>query len=184
LASCRYAPVLNKYHQRGQGFEHYLLLHALFSHLPTVRPFTDSPLHITLDITVGIATIRIMRQCQAPYPPLLISLLILPIATPFATSVCYYPNGHSETSPDYQPCAFYNGETRMCCATNRTNPFGGDASDGLTADRCLENGLCLSNFEDVDGRIRTEYWRDQCTSLDWISGGCLNACIDGTVSYG
>ena len=69
----------------------------------------------------------------------------------------------------------------MCCATNRTNPSGGSLSDGPTADMCLESGLCMNAGKHKDGTAYVDYWRDQCTSSDWASGGCLDVCTSGTV---
>ncbi|KAJ9293795.1 hypothetical protein DTO271G3_7422 [Paecilomyces variotii] len=70
----------------------------------------------------------------------------------------------------------------MCCATNRTNPSGGNANDGYTADICLQNGLCM-NIQ--NGGNTTTYWRVMCTSTDWSTGGkCLDVCADeGTAGY-
>jgi hypothetical protein len=68
----------------------------------------------------------------------------------------------------------------MCCATNRTNPSGGDANEGYTADTCLQNGLCM-NIQ--NGGNVTTYWREMCTSTDWSTGGkCLDVCADEAVS--
>jgi hypothetical protein len=111
-------------------------------------------------------------------------LTILPY-TPMATAVlpCYYPNGYSPPSDDieYVPCDYSNSGTRMCCATNRPNPSGGNFSNGLTADKCLENGLCMNSGYHADGTHWTNYWRDMCTSNDWSAGGCLDVCTDEKV---
>ena len=107
-------------------------------------------------------------------------LYLLPAVNSF---VCYYPNGHSEQSLVYQPCPNTNGGTGMCCATNRTNPSGGSLSAGLTADMCLENGLCINTHTNDDGTVSSDYWRDQCTVSDWSSGRCLDVCTSGTVCH-
>lgn len=44
----------------------------------------------------------------------------------------------------------------MCCATNRTNPFAGNSSNGDTADACLPNGLCINVAE---RSIQMGLWR-------------------------
>lgn len=124
-----------------------------------------------------------MRPLQQPNS-LFVTLILLSL-TNLATSVCYYPNGYSATSEVYKPCVSYSGTTSMCCATNRTNPSGGNLKDGFTADECLENGICLNKAESTDqsGNTvkHTTYWRDQCTTTDWASGGCLNVCTQETV---
>ncbi|KAJ5477430.1 hypothetical protein N7539_007574 [Penicillium diatomitis] len=101
---------------------------------------------------------------------------------PLIVAQCYYPNGTLETDESYQPCPGFDGKARMCCATNRKNPFGGAEANGFTANKCLPNGLC------VDGSTRTDpsgqviliqnYWRDMCTSQDWTQEGCLNVCTN------
>ncbi|KAF3394677.1 hypothetical protein F1880_005098 [Penicillium rolfsii] len=73
----------------------------------------------------------------------------------------------------------------MCCATNRTNPFGGADTNGWTANKCLPNGLCLDGATTIgqhgEAVLRQQYWRDLCTSQNWDDGGCLSAC---TVNVG
>lgn len=100
-----------------------------------------------------------------------------------ATSVCYFPNEHStEFDSVYQPCSFSNDGVSMCCALSRDNPPGGNSSDGLTRDTCLQNGLCMNSQNAGDA---TTYWRDLCTSTDWSDKGkCLNVCVDIDVSPG
>jgi hypothetical protein len=110
-------------------------------------------------------------------------ILIFYLLTAVNSFVCYYPDGHSEQSLVYQPCPGSNGGTGMCCATNRTNPSGGHLSAGLTADMCLENGLCMNTHTTDDGSVSTDYWRDQCTVSDWSSGRCLDVCSNGMVCH-
>lgn len=102
-----------------------------------------------------------------------------------AASACYYSNGVIAQSPTYQPCNSIGGTTTMCCASNRTNPLGGDGVNGQTADQCLPNGLCLNvvKWRDNDGewRTNTSYWRNECTSSNWMDSGCLDICTSITV---
>ncbi|KAJ5708863.1 hypothetical protein N7493_010197 [Penicillium malachiteum] len=94
---------------------------------------------------------------------------------------CYLPDGFSETSPEYQPCNEYsNGGTHMCCATNRPNPSGGNQTLGYTADICLQNGLCMNQGFHANGVNWTTFWRESCTSSDWSTGDCLDACAADT----
>ncbi|OKL58595.1 hypothetical protein UA08_06286 [Talaromyces atroroseus] len=103
---------------------------------------------------------------------------------PLAMAVCYYPNGYSESSAEYQPCYNDTGRTSMCCGFNRTNPSGGSRSDGATADICLPNGLCENDWTTTDDNgtttMNTAYFRDQCTVSDWTDAGCLNVCTSQT----
>lgn len=109
--------------------------------------------------------------------------ILLPSA---AYGVCYYPNGESVSDPAYQPCVSYAGSTSMCCATNRTNPSGGNLANGNTVDICLENGLCEDDYSYTDDNGTTikvtQYYRDFCTSTDWTTNdACLNVCTAETV---
>lgn len=112
-----------------------------------------------------------------PYLPLILIILF----TPPVFSECYFPNGTLFTDPAYQPCPGFDGIASMCCAINRTNPFGGADTNGWTANKCLPNGLCLDGFTTIDQHGETtlvqQYWRDLCTSQNWDDGGCLKACI-------
>lgn len=98
------------------------------------------------------------------------------------TAVCYDPSGDSVSDPSFQPCG-----NSMCCATNRTNPPGGNYDHGFTADQCLENGLCENkiqvNYEDGDTGLVTLYYREYCTSSNWTNnaGGRLDVCTEQTV---
>ncbi|EED22200.1 hypothetical protein TSTA_094460 [Talaromyces stipitatus ATCC 10500] len=99
-------------------------------------------------------------------------------------AVCYRLNGDSVSDPIFQPCG-NPGTTSMCCATNRTNPSGGNYDNGYTADVCLENGICQNKifvtYEDGDTTLVTLYYRDYCTSSNWTKdGGCLNVCTEQT----
>ncbi|KAH8690731.1 hypothetical protein BGW36DRAFT_364297 [Talaromyces proteolyticus] len=57
-------------------------------------------------------------------------------------------------------------------------------SDGFTADKCLENGLCENDWKSTDENGTTVmnigYFRDSCTTTDWKNGGCLNICTEQT----
>ncbi|KAJ5578063.1 uncharacterized protein N7459_007027 [Penicillium hispanicum] len=123
-----------------------------------------------------------MRRIYKPNQALaaLLALHGLAASATADSAVCYYPSGHSEQSLVYEPCPASNGGTRMCCGTNRTNPFDGSASNGRTADMCLENGLCMNAHKDSQGTTLIDYWRDSCTSNDWATGGCLDVCTNGT----
>ncbi|KAL2701787.1 hypothetical protein AAEP93_006085 [Penicillium crustosum] len=76
----------------------------------------------------------------------------------------------------------------MCCASNRSNPAGGSSADGLTADECLANGLCMNvlTYRNSAGELgtNTTYWRNQCTISDWTNNGCLNVCTKGSTLSG
>lgn len=74
----------------------------------------------------------------------------------------------------------------MCCATNRTNPSGGNYSEGWTADTCLANGICMNVAAMTDKSGNTNmvatYWREMCTSSNWTVGaGCLTVCTEESV---
>ncbi|KAL4902048.1 hypothetical protein BDW74DRAFT_181206 [Aspergillus multicolor] len=85
-------------------------------------------------------------------PPALLglgfSLLLLPattlITTALGSSHCYFSKGVSTSDSATVACSSTSGESGngMCCALNRDNPYGGAWSDGLTADACIDNGLC------------------------------------------
>ena len=125
-----------------------------------------------------------MRQFREPDCFLIFFFTLLIFAPLGITTVpCYYPDRFSVDPSDLstQPCKYSNGGTYMCCATNRTNPFGGNISVGLTADHCLPNGLCLNSIINSDGSHTLTYWRDTCTASDWSTGGCLNVCLDPKV---
>ncbi|CRG89648.1 hypothetical protein PISL3812_06687 [Talaromyces islandicus] len=109
-----------------------------------------------------------------------LSLRLL-VAAPLAAAVCYYPNGYSEPSTEYEPCNQYSGARSMCCGVNRSNPSGGSRENGSTADTCLRNGLCENRWQDTYDNgttfVNTAYFRDQCTSTNW-EDDCLNICTE------
>lgn len=142
-----------------------------------------SPATHRLLLLNGFRAITMGRLCESNQVlTVLLALHGLAASVTADSAVCYYPSGHSEQSLVYQPCPASNGGTSMCCGTNRTNPYAGPASDGLTADKCLGNGLCMNAHKDSQGTVLTDYWRDSCTSNDWANGGCLDVCTNGTVS--
>ncbi|KAL2826716.1 hypothetical protein BDW59DRAFT_145099 [Aspergillus cavernicola] len=112
-------------------------------------------------------------------------LALLPGLLGMVTALCYYPNGVSDSNPVYGGCVLIDGETSMCCALNRENPYGGLASNGNTADRCMINGLCknvLTMVDDDDEQVSlTTYWRGMCTSSEWPEENCLDICSDGNL---
>lgn len=114
-----------------------------------------------------------------------LSTLLAFIST--AATVCYDPNGDTKSDPIFQPCG-NSGTTSMCCASNRSNPSGGNYANGLTADVCLENGLCENKifvtYDQGETTLVTLYYRDYCTSSNWkTGGGCLNVCTEETVCF-
>ncbi|KAI9932359.1 hypothetical protein AWENTII_010714 [Aspergillus wentii] len=109
----------------------------------------------------------------------LLCLFLAPLVS--AGSVCYSPDGTSESIDEYQQCNKISGTKSMCCATNRKNKSGGDSKDGFTADGCLPNGLC-ENVVSINNTEVTTYWREQCWSPYWQNGDCLNVCTRYTNS--
>lgn len=118
-------------------------------------------------------------------PNLLFLILRILTSTPLVTSLCYYHDGTVASSPIYQPCISIKDTIGMCCASNRSNPAGGSSMNGLTADECLANGLCMNvlTYRNSAGEssTNTTYWRNQCTISDWKNNGCLNVCTKGSV---
>lgn len=123
-----------------------------------------------------------MRSFQKPKTSNLYTLLYILLASiTSVTATCYDPNGDIESDPIFQPCG-----NSMCCATNRTNPSGGNYANGYTADICLENGLCENKIHVTYGdktTLVTLYYRDYCTSSNWTDGGCLDVCTEKTVCF-
>lgn len=92
---------------------------------------------------------------------------------------CYFPDGDSVSNLTYQPCNNIGGVTSMCCALNRTNPSGGNVTDGAPADKYLPNGLCEYVFVSTDNgttTTQTAWIRYCCTDASWNSAGCLKFC--------
>lgn len=114
-----------------------------------------------------------------------LALIGITLFASLSESTCYYPSGVIAGNPIYLPCVMFGETTSMCCATNRTNPAGGDSANGITADQCLPNGLCQNvlKYRNTEGAWSTNvtYWRNQCTSMVWTDDGCLNICTDITV---
>jgi hypothetical protein len=108
------------------------------------------------------------------------NLYILLTLISSVTATCYNADGDSVSDPIFQSCG-----NSMCCGTNRTNPSGGNNDNGLTADICLENGLCENKIHVTYGEdttLVTLYYRDYCTSSNWTDdGGCLDVCTEQTV---
>jgi hypothetical protein len=105
------------------------------------------------------------------------TLLYVPLLTVFlyngaAGAFCYRPDGGQE-SLEYQPCNQVVGTASMCCATNRTNPSGGNLDDGWTVDNCLPNGLC-QNESVLNGQEAVTYWRVGCSVSSWEA-----PCLEG-----
>ncbi|KAF1998117.1 hypothetical protein P154DRAFT_536543 [Amniculicola lignicola CBS 123094] len=105
-------------------------------------------------------------------------LLALCTTSTFAT--CYRPDGEELTDDSYEPCKAIEGvgenATTICCGSNRDTPSGAKNDNGVVADKCLPNGLCLNHFQDGNGVYKKEYSRGFCTESDWNSGKCLNMC--------
>jgi hypothetical protein len=78
--------------------------------------------------------------------PILFPALI-PLVLAQSISQCHFPAGPPLPTSNntffaaMAPCSA-PGLSTICCATNRTNPPGGDASAGETRDECLPNGVC------------------------------------------
>lgn len=120
-------------------------------------------------------------------PNLYTKLYILLTFIPPVICTCYDAYGDIKSDPIFQPCGD-SGTTSMCCATNRTNPPGGNYDNGFTADICLENGLCQNKiwvtYESGDTTLVTLYYRDYCTSSNWKNGrGCLDVCTEQLVCF-
>src|SRR5438876_11776247 len=80
---------------------------------------------------------------------------------PLAEPRCYRPDGKPVPSPgsrEYMPCNQIAGTTSMCCGSNRTNPSGGLAENGGTADIYLPNGLCQNIIN--NGEMEYSYRRN------------------------
>lgn len=118
-------------------------------------------------------------------PIIFIFLFSYIISAPLVSSLCYTPGGKQQATLEYQACPYSNGVASMCCATNRTNPSGGNLSEAYTADSCLSNGLCQNVGEKTDDQGNTTtlvtYWREMCTISNWSVGGCLSICTDSSV---
>lgn len=118
-------------------------------------------------------------------PNLLFLILSILTSTPLVTSLCYYHDGTVASDPIYQPCSTIKDTIGMCCASNHSNPSGGNSANGITADLCLANGLCMNvlTYTNSAGKLgtNTTYWRNQCTISDWKNNGCLNVCTKGSV---
>lgn len=86
---------------------------------------------------------------------------------------CFNPDGSDVTNPEELPCNLVVGKTSMCCATNRTIPYGQGMMVGghKGRDRCLSNGLCQFGYMDQDGSSQVAYFRDGCNNQRW--DGCL-----------
>ncbi|KAF2645411.1 hypothetical protein P280DRAFT_545387 [Massarina eburnea CBS 473.64] len=95
------------------------------------------------------------------------------------TSATCYDHNNNPQGPDFQPCSNIAGVVSMCCATNRTNPAGGLLSKGMTADRCLSNGLCQNeSFNATSGIRYFDYWRNGCTASPVDKTKCLaDICV-------
>ena len=97
---------------------------------------------------------------------------------------CRHPNGNIQTDAYHAPCSEKLGNplNTMCCATERPNPSGGFSADGLSADLCLPNGLCLQSWTpDENSTARFEYYREECTVEGWKNGSCLSVCLSNSV---
>jgi hypothetical protein len=111
-------------------------------------------------------------------------LIAFILSTAVQADNCYFANGTAlpENYNGVVPCL--NGPVRtICCALNRTNPFGGDFSDGETRDVCLDNGLCM-NSHITEGKNETSYWLNFCTNSDITSPDCLDVCRETRNSQG
>lgn len=88
---------------------------------------------------------------------------------------CYLPNGQPQAlGGALVPCQIDPVRT-ICCATNRTNPAGGNLKNGQTADECLMNGLCQNRLT-YNGNNETHFYINTCTNKDLLSGQCLSFC--------
>lgn len=98
---------------------------------------------------------------------------------------CRHPNGNIQTDAYHTSCSEVLGNplNTMCCAIDRPNPSGGYSADGLAADICLPNGLCLQKWTpDENSTTRIEYYREECQVEGWKNGSCLSVCLSNSVS--
>lgn len=127
---------------------------------------------------VSLIAIGMVSKTPLMILPFLFSLIIeIVLFAVKCSATCYGLDGNI-MSPDYQPCTNIDGAISTCCATNRTNHFGGSTFEGLTADKCLSNGLCQNVAVFSPSVIYTEYWRDGCTTTPVDPEHCLKVCID------
>ncbi|KAF1949574.1 hypothetical protein CC80DRAFT_598750 [Byssothecium circinans] len=110
--------------------------------------------------------------------PLVLALLASP---QFVSPFCFHPNATQNTDTTHAPCSNSSSDPLrfVCCAIARPNPFGGDFARGLTADRCLPNGLC-QNSALVKGTNITTYFQEECTERYWNNANCPSFCINGS----
>jgi hypothetical protein len=122
-----------------------------------------------------------MRRTPTRTSPWLVYALQL-LTPQLVQAACYHPNGIQNTQPHHAPCSndALNPLSTICCATERPNPAGGLIEDGFTNDICLENGICMNQYQKnrTDPKIYSEYFREECTVQNWQSGKCLTVCVD------
>ncbi|KAF2273604.1 uncharacterized protein EI97DRAFT_155028 [Westerdykella ornata] len=106
---------------------------------------------------------------------LLLSLLLARTRDVLVSADCYFPNGTAFNNPDHRKCP----NSAVCCALGRSNPPGGDVSNGPANDECLPNGLCENNVMQDGQPIRT-WWRDFCSDRNWNQSTCLSICMTGS----
>lgn len=105
----------------------------------------------------------------------LLSLILFVFFVPLCNATCYGLDGNTMTS-EFQPCSSVAGAITVCCATNRTNYFGGSSLHGATADQCLPNGLCHNLEVNSPSVTYVQYWRNGCTTTPVDDERCLNVC--------
>ncbi|KAF2872363.1 hypothetical protein BDV95DRAFT_593749 [Massariosphaeria phaeospora] len=118
-------------------------------------------------------TLRRRLFCCARY----LSLLLLVFVVPLCRAECFGLDGNT-MGPENQPCSNVPGAISACCASNRTNHFGGSSTQGATADKCLSNGLCHNIEVYSPSVIYVHYWRSGCTTTPGDNRLCLaDVCI-------
>lgn len=132
-----------------------------------------------LVINPSIPFLQVSMQLRKPFRHLASTVfLFIPIffLISCCRATCYDLDGSIVTDPAFQPCNAIEGAVTVCCATNRTNHFGGSSSDGITADQCLPNGLCHNIIIFSPSSTEERYWRNGCSTSPVDSVHCLDVC--------
>lgn len=129
------------------------------------------PMLVCLSMSLMMTRLRSRSRSRAgpgPGPtsgaPFLLSIIVFALFSSSAHGTCYVPNGSDRNAglsqEVYQPCDA-GDQHSMCCALNRSQ-----------ADRCRNDGLCLSAYGGI-------IWRESCTDPTWKSPSCIKLCDSG-----